>query len=67
MIYYDGFKAQIIFDHDDGIFVGYVLGINDSISFHGRSEDELKEKFRDSIENYRDLCKKVGKDVKKYD
>ncbi|WP_242839324.1 type II toxin-antitoxin system HicB family antitoxin [Oribacterium sp. P6A1] len=58
---YDGYHAKIEFDQDDQIFVGHVLGINDSINFHGQSVDELKSEFQNAVLNYREYCEKIGK------
>ncbi len=57
-----GYHAKIEFDQVDQIFVGRVLGINDSINFHGTSVEELKVEFRNAILNYIDYCKKMGKE-----
>lgn len=32
---FNGYHAKIKFDQEDQIFIGHVLGINDSINFHG--------------------------------
>ena len=45
MMEYKGYHAKIEFDDEDQIFVGQVIGINDSLSFHGSSVEELKESF----------------------
>ena len=65
MMKYKGYKASISFDEEDKIFVGEVFGIADSLNFHGRSIDELEEAFHDSIENYLEICKKIGKNPQK--
>ena len=62
---YKGYRARIYYDGDDDIFVGEVLGIRDSLNFHGYSLDECKAMFRQSIENYLDYCKEVGKEPDK--
>ncbi len=49
---YKNYHAKIEFDEEDNIFVGQILGINDSLNFHGSSVSELQEAFNDSIENY---------------
>lgn len=59
---YNGYHAKIEFDQDDQIFIGHVLGINDSINFHGQSVKELTKAFHDSIANYLDYCKQAGKE-----
>ena len=61
MMEYKGYHATIEFDAGDGIFVGEVFGITDSLNFHGKSVDELRQMFEQSIDNYLDLCKKIGK------
>lgn len=55
---YKGYHASIEYDAEDNIFVGEVIGITDSLNFHGTSVDEVKEMFKKSIDNYLILCKK---------
>ena len=59
---YEGYHAKIEFDQEDQIFVGHVLGINDSINFHGQSVQELTIEFRNSVNNYVDSCVQMGKE-----
>ena len=61
MLEYKGYHASIEYDAEDNIFVGEVFGIVDSLNFHGTSVEELNEMFRQCIDNYLDLCKKIGK------
>jgi len=42
---YREYKARIEFDARDNIFVGRVLGIADSITFHGDRVAELTRRF----------------------
>lgn len=65
MLEYKGYHATIEYDADDEIFVGKVFGIADSLNFHGTSIDELKKMFEQSIENYLEFCKEVGKEPDK--
>lgn len=62
---FEGYHAKIEFDQDDQLFVGRVLGINDSVSFHGKSVDELVTEFQNSIHNYLHYCKQAGKEPEK--
>ena len=62
---YNGYHAQIEFNSEDQIFVGSVIGINDSLNFHGSSVNELKDHFKQSIDNYLALCKELGKKPEK--
>ena len=59
---YNGYHAKVEFDSEDQIFIGYVLGINDSLNFHGKSAKELTQSMHDCIDNYIDYCKQVGKE-----
>ena len=42
---YKGYHAKVDFDYTDQVFVGEVLGITDSLYFHGTSVHELVESF----------------------
>lgn len=57
---YKGYHAKSYYDAEDKIFVGEVIGIDDSLNFHGYSVDELEEMFHQSIDNYLDLCREMG-------
>lgn len=61
MLEYKGYHASVEFDAEDNLFIGEVFGINDSLNFHGTSVTELKEMFKQCIDNYLDLCEKIGK------
>lgn len=61
MLEYKGYRAMVKYDAEDNIFVGEVFGIADSLNFHGTSVAELKETFEKSIDNYFELCEKIGK------
>ena len=65
MLEYKGYHAMVDYDAEDDIFVGEVFGIADSLNFHGSSVAELKEMFRQSIDNYLELCEKIGKNPDK--
>ena len=62
---YKNYHAKIDYDQEDQIFVGHVIGINDSINFHGGSVAELTEQFHNAVENYLVYCKKAGKEPEK--
>lgn len=65
MLEYKGYYATVKYDADDDILVGEVFEINDTLCFHGSSLEELNEMFRQSIDNYLELCVKVGKQPEK--
>ena len=58
---YKGYHAKVEYDPNDNILVGKVIGIADSLNFHAQSTNELVSTFHQSIENYLELCKKIGK------
>jgi len=62
---YKGYKARVEFDPRDNIFVGRILGMEDSISFHGKTVDELKEQFIVAITHYLADCKATGRKPEK--
>ncbi len=61
MMEYKGYHANIEYSDEDNFFIGKVIGINDSLSFHGSSVEELNEMFHQSIDNYLSMCKEFGK------
>ena len=48
---YKGYTASIVFDAQDKIFAGRVLGIDDIISFHGESIAEFESNFHAAVED----------------
>lgn len=65
MMEYKGYHASVEYDAEDNIFVGEVFGITDSLNFHGMSVTELNEMFKQCIDNYLDMCNKIGKNPDK--
>jgi predicted HicB family RNase H-like nuclease len=55
MMEYKGFKAQIDYDCEAGVFVGEVINTRDGITFVGRSVDELRAAFEKAVEEYIEL------------
>ncbi|MGT0248040.1 type II toxin-antitoxin system HicB family antitoxin [Burkholderia pyrrocinia] len=62
---YKGYFARIDFDGRDNIFVGHVLGVDDKISFHGETVDELSRDFHAAVDHYLDDCKRAGREPQK--
>lgn len=58
-----GFIGSVHFSPDDECFHGRIEGIDDLVSFEGRSVDELKKSFKEAVEDYLGLCRKLGKDL----
>lgn len=58
---YKDFAASIKFSSEDDIFFGKIIGVEDSITFEGKSVSELKKAFKVAIEDYLILCTEIGK------
>ncbi|MBI1881051.1 MAG: type II toxin-antitoxin system HicB family antitoxin [Chloroflexi bacterium] len=57
---YKGYLAHVEFDSQANIFHGEVVNIRDVITFQGKSVDELRQAFIDSVEDYLEFCKERG-------
>lgn len=62
---YKGYTARIDFDDRDNILVGRLLGIQDIIGFHADNVDALRTAFEEAVEDYLDVCEKIGKSPEK--
>jgi len=58
---YKGYAARIEFDQRDNIFSGKIIGIADSITFHGETVKELKADFQAAIDHYIADCASTGR------
>lgn len=58
MMKYKGYFGKITeFDDKAGIMHGEVIGLKDVITFQGKTAQELKQAFKDSMEDYLQWCK----------
>ena len=62
---YKGYHATVEFDDEAGIFHGEVALVRDVITFQGTSVDELRQAFRDSVEDYLEWCAERGEAAEK--
>jgi predicted HicB family RNase H-like nuclease len=58
---YRGYTATIDYDGDDRLFVGDVMDLADTISFTGRTVEELEAGFATAVDAYLDWCAERGK------
>lgn len=58
---YKGYTARIEFDPQDNIFTGKVIGIADSITFHGETVKELRTDFEAAVDHYLADCAATGR------
>ncbi len=60
MMKYKGYLGKVEFDDESNIFYGEVLYTRDVITFQGKSVHELRQAFKDSVDDYLEFCKKRG-------
>ncbi len=49
---YKGYSARVDYSPEDEALVGRVVGISDSVSFHGESVSEMVQSFHDAVDSY---------------
>ena len=60
MMQYKGYSGKVEYDDDAEIFHGEVIGLRDVITFQGKTVDEIKQAFRESVDDYLDFCVQLG-------
>lgn len=59
---YKDYISTINFSSEDDLFHGKIEGIDDLVSFEGRSVEELKTAFEEAVEDYLETCQRIGKE-----
>jgi len=62
MMTYKGYHGTVTFDDEAGTFHGEVTDLRGVVTFQGRSVDELKTAFHESIDGYPDFCSERGEE-----
>ena len=62
---YKEFIGSVHFNGDDEIFYGKIEGINDLITFEGKSVKQLLSSFKEAVDDYINLCKSNKKPILK--
>jgi predicted HicB family RNase H-like nuclease len=57
-----GYLCRVEFDDEANIFHGEIINIRDVVTFQGRSVDELRQAFEDSVEDYLAFCAEWGEE-----
>ena len=58
---YRGYAALVEYDQRDHIFVGRVIGIPETIMFHGETVTELTKDFHAAVNHYLADCRATGR------
>ena len=57
----EGYVVRVELDEEAGLFHGEVVNTRDVLTFQGRTIEELKTAFADTIADYAEWCRKRGK------
>ena len=60
MMRLDAYEAVVEYDDAAALFHGEVINLTDVITFQGRSVEELRQAFADSVADYLDFCRTRG-------
>ena len=62
---YQGYQTSVTFEEEADIFHGSVVNTRDVITFQGRSIDEIRIAFKDSVNEYLKFCAERGREPEK--
>ncbi len=62
---YKGYTGSVEFSADDKIFFGKIIGLRDVVTFEGETVKQLTKAFQESVDDYLESCKALGKDPDK--
>ena len=52
VITYKEFIGSVHFSADESVFFGKIEGINDLVTFEGRTVDDIQAAFREAVDDY---------------
>ena len=61
MMVYKSYVGQVTFDDEADIFHGEVVNTRDVITFQGKSVEEIRRAFCESVDEYLQWCEERGK------
>ena len=62
VLVYKGYTARIEFDAEDRLFFGRLLGIEDIVTFHAESVEELVHAFEAAVDGYVAMSVQLGRE-----
>ena len=57
---YKGYHAKIEYSDEDKTFFGRIIGVNDVLAFDGENISELRDMFKETIDDYLEMCEELG-------
>ena len=57
---YKGYCGKAEYIASDDLFHGEIIGVRDVVTFQARSVRDLRAAFRDSVDDYLDMCRERG-------
>ena len=61
MLNHGGYRAAVSYDDDACLFHGEVIDTRDVITFQGTSAADLRQAFKDSVDEYLKVCAERGR------
>jgi predicted HicB family RNase H-like nuclease len=65
MMVYKDYHGTVTYDDEAEIFHGEVMDLRDVVTFQGRSVEEPKIAFRESVDDYLEFCQERGEEPDK--
>lgn len=59
---YKGYTAHYEFEPDDGVWLGWVEGIRDVVTFEAERVEDLEREFQISVDVYLDHCERKDRE-----
>ncbi len=65
MFNYKGYTGIVEIDTEENFLCGRVIDIKDIVTFKGKTVDEARQAFEDSIDDYLEWCEELGEEPNK--
>jgi predicted HicB family RNase H-like nuclease len=66
LLQFKNFFGSVHFSSDDAVFFGKIEGINDLVTFEGKTVEEINKSFKEAVNDYIDICKQAEKEPFKF-
>jgi predicted HicB family RNase H-like nuclease len=62
---YKAYAGTVVYDPDDKILWGKIIGIRDGVSYEATDVEGIERAFREAVDDYIQTCEKIGKKPQK--